>query len=120
MYEIFEVALPIVLAALLTFVSLRAFRHKRALVRWGVGSITTLLTLVATIVSVFAIAGLARLNAHGAPEVSLAVASTPEQVRRGREISDGFCSACHAPHGETALTGGEDIGKHLPLPLGSF
>jgi mono/diheme cytochrome c family protein len=121
MSEIFEVALPVGLAALLTFVSLRAFRHKRALVRWGLCSIATLLTLVATIVGVFALAGLARLDAHGAPATSLTVAGTAEQVHRGHEIADGFCSGCHAPDDLAAdLTGDRDLGDHLPLPLGSF
>jgi mono/diheme cytochrome c family protein len=121
MSEMFEVALLIVLAALLTFVSLRVFRHKRVLVRWGVGSITTLLTLVTTIASVLALAGMARLDAHGAPAVPLTVAGTAEQVHRGREIADGFCSGCHAPDdGAATLTGDRDLGGHLPLPLGAF
>jgi len=121
MPEMLELALPIVSAALLTFVSLHAFRQKRKLVRWGVGSIATLLTLVATITSVLALAGMARLNAHGAPAVSLTIASTPEQVHRGHEIADGFCSGCHAPDDVAAtLTGDRDLGGHLPLPLGSF
>ncbi|WP_407157886.1 c-type cytochrome [Bradyrhizobium sp. STM 3557] len=121
MPEMFDVALPIVLAALLTFASLRAFRHKRRLVRWGVGSIAALLTLIATITSVFALAGLSRLNAHGAPAVSPTIAGTAEQVQRGHEIADGFCSGCHAPDDITAtLTGDRDLGRHLPLPLGSF
>jgi mono/diheme cytochrome c family protein len=121
MPEMLEVALPIVLAALLTFVSLRAFRHKRRLVRWGIGSITTLLTLVAAFTSVLALAGLTRLDAHGAPAVSLTVAGTAEQVGRGHEIADGFCSGCHAPDDIAAtLTGDRDLGRHLPLPLGSF
>jgi mono/diheme cytochrome c family protein len=121
MPEMLELALPIILAALLTFVSLRAFRHKRRLVRWGIGSIAALLTLVATITSVFAIAGLARLTAHAAPAVSPTIAGTAEQIDRGHEIADGFCSGCHAPDDIAAtLTGDRDLGSHLPLPLGSF
>lgn len=121
MPEMLQLALPIVLAALLTVVSLRAFRHKKALVRWGIGSIATLLTLVVTIMSVLALAGLARLNAHGAPAVSPTIAGTAAQMHRGQEIADGFCSGCHAPDDTAAnLIGGRDLGGHLPLPLGSF
>jgi mono/diheme cytochrome c family protein len=121
MFEMLEIALPIAAAALLAFVSLRAFRHKRTLVRWGVGGVATLLTMIATIASVLAVAGLARLDAHGAPAVSLTVLGTAEQVHRGREIADGFCSGCHAPDDITAtLSGDRDLGGHLPLPLGSF
>jgi len=121
MSEMLETALPIALAALFAFVSLRAFRHKRALVKWAVGGVTALVSLLATLVSVLAIAGMARLDAHSAPAVSLSVAGTAEQVHRGREITDGFCSACHSPDPTLAsLSGGRDLGTHLPLPLGTF
>lgn len=121
MPEILEIALPIMLASLLTYASLRAFRHKRAIVRWGLGSVATLLTVIITIASVLALAGLARLDAHGGPAASLTIVGAAEQVHRGHEIADGFCSGCHAPDDAVAgLAGGRDLGKHLPLPLGTF
>jgi mono/diheme cytochrome c family protein len=120
MSEMLEVAIAIALALLLALASLGAFRHKKAVMRWAVGGVAAFFSLIATLVSVLAIVGLARLHARSAPPPSLNVAATAEQVRRGRDIADGFCSGCHAPDPTlTALTGGHDLGDHLPL-LGSF
>jgi len=46
------------------------------------------------------------------------VAGTATQIQRGRAIAESFCGACHSKTG--ALTGGEDIGKHFPVPVDSF
>jgi mono/diheme cytochrome c family protein len=120
MSEMLEVAIAIALALLLALASLGAFRHKKAVMRWAVGGVAAFFSLIATLISVLAIVGLARLHARSAPPPSLNVAATAEQVRRGRDIADGFCSGCHAPDPTlTALTGGHDLGDHLPL-LGSF
>ena len=48
----------------------------------------------------------------------LRVEGSVEQIKRGQDIANGFCDACHSRNG--TLTGGEDIGKHLPLDMGSF
>jgi mono/diheme cytochrome c family protein len=48
----------------------------------------------------------------------LKVAGNPEQIQRGKAISDGFCSACHSKSG--TLTGGLDVGEHFPVAVGSF
>jgi len=48
----------------------------------------------------------------------MTVAGTPDQIRRGEEISNGFCSGCHSKTG--LLTGGNNIGEDLPVPVGSF
>src|ERR1700760_3317416 len=120
MSEMLEVALPIAVAALLAWASLRAFRHKKLAIKWGVAGIAALLSLVAAVVGVFAIMGLAELHARTVPSVSLDMATTAEQVHRGHDIADGYCSSCHGSQPTpTALTGGTDLGDHLPM-LGSF
>jgi mono/diheme cytochrome c family protein len=120
MSEMLETAIPIALALLLAMMSLRAFRHKKPLVKWGVAAIAALLSLAATVVGVFAIAGLAGLHPLTLPSVSPDVGGTAEQIDRGRDIADGFCTGCHSSDlSSTALTGGHDLGDHLPL-LGSF
>jgi mono/diheme cytochrome c family protein len=50
--------------------------------------------------------------------LDLKVAVTPEQILRGQAISNGFCSGCHSRTG--TLTGGLDVAKDLPVPIGSF
>src|SRR3569833_1310174 len=120
MSEMLEPAIPIALALLLAVMSLRAFRHKKPLVKWGVAGIAALLSLAATVGGLFAIAGLAGLHPRTVPSVSPDVGGTAEQIDRGRDIADGFCAGCHSSDlSSTVLTGGHDLGDHLPL-LGSF
>ena len=64
------------------------------------------------------IAGLLKLHTRSAPVPDLKVASTPEQIQRGQAIANSFCGACHSKTGP--LTGGVDIGKDFPIPVGSF
>jgi mono/diheme cytochrome c family protein len=62
--------------------------------------------------------GLIKLHARSAPALDLKVAGTPEQIVRGRAISDGFCSGCHSK--TATLAGGLDVAEDLPVPIGSF
>jgi mono/diheme cytochrome c family protein len=118
MPETVQAAIPILIAALLGWVGWRAFRRKNPLLKWGGASLAALLSLAATTTGVLAIIGLIRLEGRSAPPTVVKIAGTAEQVHRGRQIADGFCSGCHSPNGN--LTGGLDLGDHLPLPLGSF
>lgn len=118
MSETIQAAIPILIAVLLGWLSRRAWRRKNRLLKWGGASVAALLSLAATATGALAIIGLSRLDARSAPPVNLHIAGTAEQVHRGRQIADGFCSGCHSPNGN--LTGGLDLGDHLPLPLGSF
>jgi mono/diheme cytochrome c family protein len=121
MSEMLEAAIPIVVAMLLALAGLRAFRNKRRSVKWGIGAVSAFVSLVAAVIGVFALVGLTGLYARVSPPISLNVVASPEQIQRGREIGDGFCSGCHSPDQTlAALTGGTDLGGHLPLPLGSF
>ena len=68
-----------------------------------------------------ALVGLVKLYApRNAPVRDLKAAGTPEQVKRGQYLADSFCTGCHSVNGELPLTGGVDLGKDIPLPLGSF
>jgi mono/diheme cytochrome c family protein len=62
--------------------------------------------------------GLIKLHARSAPASELKVAGRPEQIVRGRAISDGFCSGCHSK--TATLTGGLDVAEDLPVSIGSF
>jgi mono/diheme cytochrome c family protein len=77
-----------------------------------------LLSAAVTLVGVIVMVGLFKVHARSAPALDLRVAATPEQIQRGRAISDAFCSACHSKTG--TLTGGLNIGEDLPVPIGSF
>jgi mono/diheme cytochrome c family protein len=43
---------------------------------------------------------------------------TSERIHRGQAIASAYCDACHSSAG--TLTGGRDLGAHLPMPVGRF
>jgi mono/diheme cytochrome c family protein len=111
-------ALLITVAVLLGWLSVRAWRARNRILKWGGAGLAALLSAAVTLVGVIVIVGLFKVYARSAPAVDLTVAATPEQIQRGRAISDGFCSGCHSKTG--ALTGGLNIGEDFPVPIGSF
>jgi mono/diheme cytochrome c family protein len=118
MFELFVLAMLIVIAALLAWVGRSAWRAKNNFMKWGGTGLAALSSTAVALLSLILIVGLFRLDARSAPTPVMKVASSPEQIQRGKAISDGFCSACHSKTG--TLTGGLDIGEHFPVPIGSF
>lgn len=118
MLNIFGLVMFIATAALLVWSSIRVWEVKNNFFKWGGVSLTALLAAAASFVSVLTIAGLLKLHARSAPVPDLNVAGTAEQIQRGQAIANSFCGACHSKTGP--LTGGMDIGKHFPFPVGSF
>jgi mono/diheme cytochrome c family protein len=118
MSELLALASLTIIATLLGWSGLRAWRTKNSFMKWGGTSLVALLSTAVTLLSLILIVGLFKLHARSAPAPITKVAGTPEQIQRGKAISDGFCSACHSKTG--TLTGGLDIGEHFPVPIGSF
>ena len=118
MLDLFCLATLVVAAALLAWLSCRAWRARNGLLKWGGTGIAALLSTTVTLTSLIAIVGLFKLHARSAPAPILEAVGTPERILRGKAIADGFCSACHSTTG--ALTGGLDVGDHFPVPIGSF
>jgi len=118
MLDLFGVAMLSIIAALLAWSGLRAWRTRNPFIKWGGGGLAAFLSTATTLISVIAVVGLFKVHARSAPAPDLKVAGTPEQIQRGKAISDGFCSACHSKTG--TLTGGLDVGEHFPVPVGSF
>ena len=111
-------ALLIIVAALFGRLSLRARQARSAIIKWGGTGLAVSLSAVVALTALITVNGLFKLHARSAPASLTKVAGTPEQIQRGKAISDGFCSACHSKTG--TLTGGLDIGEHFPVPVGSF
>jgi mono/diheme cytochrome c family protein len=111
-------AMLIAIAVLLGRLSVRAFRTRNSFLKWGGAGLAAFLSAAVTLVGVIAVVGLFKVHARSAPALDLKVAATPEQIQRGRAISDGFCSGCHSKTG--TLTGGLNVGDDLPVPIGSF
>jgi mono/diheme cytochrome c family protein len=118
MPELLLVAMLIILAPLFAWSSLHVWRIKKGFVKWGGAGLAALLSAVAALASGIVLVGLFEIHARSAPVLDLKVAGTPEQIARGRAISDGFCSACHSKTG--TLTGGLNFGDDFPVPIGSF
>jgi mono/diheme cytochrome c family protein len=118
MQNIIALAALIAIALLLIWSGFRARRVHNRVLRWSGVVLASVLAIVVASVSALTVAGLVKQQARRAPAVNLAVAVTPERIARGKALVDGFCSACHSQTG--LLTGGVDIGKHFPVPVGSF
>jgi mono/diheme cytochrome c family protein len=86
--------------------------------KWGGTVLSALFSGAVSLISVIMLVGLIKLHARSAPASELKVAGRPEQIVRGRAISDGFCSGCHSK--TATLTGGLDVAEDLPVPIGSF
>ena len=118
MHNVIGLTILIATAALLVWLGVGASQAKSSLLKWGGLGLAALLAAAVSFASVLTIAGLFKLHTRSAPVPDLKVAGTPQQIRRGQAIADSFCGACHS---KTApLTGGEDIGEHFPIPVGSF
>jgi len=118
MLNVIILAILIVLAVLLFRWGILAGRLRNPFVKWLGMSLSLLVAVAVSAVSVLAIIGLVKANARTAPVPVLELTGTPEQIKRGQAIADSFCGACHTATG--TLTGGIDIGKHFPLPFGTF
>lgn len=118
MLDLISLGILVLLAGLLIWWSLRAARFKGWALRWLGTGLGLLLALAVSIANVLAAIGLVKANARTAPVPMLDAADTMDQIRRGQAIADSFCGACHSVTGP--LTGGLDIGKDFPLPVGSF
>lgn len=109
-------------AALLGWLTWRAWHSRRGLVRWGGGLLGGLLTLVVALVA--GVIGRGLLIMYSAPPHTpapdLTVAGTPEQIARGQHLAESLCAGCHSATGQPPLGGGVNIGKDSPVPIGDM
>lgn len=118
MLNIISLGTLVLLAGLLIWWSLRAAQFKNGFLKWLGAGFGLLAALAVSTTSILAAIGLVKANARTAPVPMLEAAGTIDQIRRGQAIADSFCGTCHSLTGP--LTGGLDIGKDFPLPVGSF
>jgi mono/diheme cytochrome c family protein len=118
MLELLQPSIPIATASLLIWSGFCAWRAENRFLKWGGAVVTALLATLAAVISLLLIVGQFKLHGRSAPAVTMRIAGTPEQVQRGQDISESFCSGCHSKTGP--LTGGNDIGEHLSVHVASF
>lgn len=100
---------------------LRARRAKNVAVKWAGLIGGGLIALVLMLVSGLMLVGMVKAySPRSAPIPAVQVAGTPEQIARGEHLANSFCASCHSTTNELPLTGGLDLGKDFPMPLGAF
>jgi mono/diheme cytochrome c family protein len=108
----------VAIIVLLAWLSVRAWRTKSTLVKWGGTGLAGLSAVALALICAVMIAGLYKLHSRNAPTPEVKVTGTAEQIGRGQAIAVNFCAACHSK--SAPLTGGYDIGKDFSVPIGSF
>jgi mono/diheme cytochrome c family protein len=118
MLDLLSLTALIATAASFAWCSVRSWRTRNAILKWGGAGSAALLTVAILVAGAFLTNGLFLLGSRSAAAPNIRVAVTPSQIQRGHAISDSFCGACHSRTG--TLTGGVDIGSDLPIRIGSF
>jgi mono/diheme cytochrome c family protein len=104
--------------AALAVLAVRALRFRKPFVRWAVASLAGLAAITCLAPAALMAAGLSASRSRRAPAPNITIDATAEQVQRGQAIASGFCGACHSS--TDTMTGGRDLGEHLPAPIGHF
>lgn len=118
MLNTFYLAALLAAFAVLAILAVRALRFKRPVVRWAGASLAGLAAITCLAPAVLMAAGLSKSRSRRAPAPIIKVAATPQRIQRGKSIASGFCGACHSS--TDTMTGGRDLGGHLPAPIGHF
>ncbi|CAG0953315.1 Nicotinate dehydrogenase subunit B [Anaerolineales bacterium] len=119
--NIFFLLVMIAVSVFFGWLTRRSWKATNVFSKW-VGSILGgLLSVFVGLVCIAATVGLVKAySPRTAPVPDLKVAGTPQQIERGKHIADAFCTSCHSANKELPLTGGVDLGKDFPMPLGAF
>jgi mono/diheme cytochrome c family protein len=119
MFDILGVIVLLLLAALGSWLALRAARAQSRVVKWIGLPLSALVALAGAVLLVVALAGIYKVNfpPNKGTASGIKVAGTPEQVARGARFA-GFCAGCHSPDGKPPLAG-QDFTKGGP-PFGTL
>ena len=119
--QLWGTVLIVVAAVLLGWLTFRAWHARKKIVKWVGVIVSGLFAIILALLSVLMLVGMVKVYPlRSAPVPDLSVAGTPQQVERGRHLANSFCASCHSPTNELPLTGGRDLGKDFPMPLGTF
>ncbi len=111
----------IALAVFFAWLTRRAWRSKRGPIKWVGVVLAGLPTLLLGLLSVFAAVGMGKIyTPRGSPAPDITVAGTAEQIARGEHLAYAFCAICHSLDNQLPLSGGRDVGKDSPVPVGEL
>src|SRR4051812_42495670 len=98
-----------------------AWRTRKAVIRWPVAILGSLVAAIGLIVAGASLRGFPTAYAKGGrPVQQITVERTPQRIERGKHIVGNWCVACHSPTHELPASGGVDIAKEIPFPIGSL
>jgi mono/diheme cytochrome c family protein len=119
--NIFAVALLVVAIIAIGFAVRAAWRTRKALVRWPVAILGSLLAAICLVVAGAALKGFPIAYARGGrPAPQLTVERTPERIERGKHIVGNWCVTCHSETHQLPAAGGVDLATEIPFPIGSL
>jgi len=113
----FLILLTVILGAL----TRRAWKARRAWVKWSGTVLAGLFTLVFALLTVLGAIGTYKLfRVYNVALPQVAVNGTPEQIARGEHLANVLCVNCHSLSGELPLSGGKNLSEEAGLPLGDL
>jgi cytochrome c553 len=93
-------------AVLCGWFATRAWRARRAVLRWLGAGVLALASVVLALVAILAFIGIYRFERPlSVPAATLQVAASPERLARGQHLAN-LCSECHATTQQLSLDGG--------------
>ncbi len=119
--NIFFLLVMMAVSVLFGWLARRSWKTRNAFSKWGGSILGGLFSVLIGLLSIATVIGMVKsYTPRTAPVPDLKVAGTSEQIQRGEHIADTFCTSCHSVSKELPLTGGVDIGKDIPIPVGAF
>ena len=108
-------------AILFAWLSHRAWKVSDPFLKWIGAIVSGLFALLAVFVSALGLIGLFEYyNPPSTPVREIDVAITPGRYVRGGHLAAVFCVECHSTTKDFPMTGGVDVGKAVPVNLGSY
>jgi mono/diheme cytochrome c family protein len=119
--NVFGLALNLGVAALLVWLTMRAWRSKSAIAKWAGAPLAALFAIVFSFASGAGIKGIVYAYTRlGRPVQQMTIAAAPERIARGQHIANALCSGCHSLNESLPLSGGKNLGEEIPFPVGDI
>lgn len=110
----------IVLAVVIVWLTVKAWRSPRARIKWPLGIVGSLLSVILLAISAFGTKGVLWMSIPSdRPAPDLKVQILPERVARGAEIAN-WCASCHSVKHVPPLSGGPNLSDEAKMPFGDL
>jgi mono/diheme cytochrome c family protein len=114
-------ALVIGLTVFFGWLTRKAWKADNPILKWTGVVIGGIFTLIISLVAVLGMLGVFKyFNPPHNSAQEIKVEGTQEQIARGQHLASAFCVECHSTTKDFPMTGGVDVGRDLPINLGSF